>query len=164
MLSAQASNGAGVSYDPAVTSTVNWGRNAQIQTNSVTAGGQSVNIGDIRTRNFGVQQGFVTGGTATLGFNNNSSTTNNANAIFLPSYNSGLSLQATQPLLQGFGLAYNTRNLRVAKNNLRVTDYQFEQQLNTTSQYRDLDVLESGQLRPGGGRRAADTGTGATTF
>ena len=132
LMSAQASNGAGVSYDPAITSTVNWARNAQIQTNSVTAGGQSVNTTDIGTRNFGVVQGFPTGGTATLGFNNNSSTTNNTNAIFLPSYSSGLSLQANQPLLQGFGLAVNTRNIRVAKNNLRVTDYQFEQQLNTT--------------------------------
>jgi len=132
LLSAQASNGGGVSYDPAFTSTVNWARNAQIQTNSVTAGGQSVNISDIGTRNFGIQQGFATGGTATLGFNNSSSTTNNTNAIFLPSYNSGLSLQATQPLLQGFGWAINTRNLRVAKNNIRLTDYQFEQQLNTT--------------------------------
>jgi outer membrane protein TolC len=132
LLSAQASNGAGVSYDPAITSTVNWARNALIQTNSVTAGGQSVNTTDIGTRNFGVQQGLATGGTATLGFTNNSSTTNNTNAIFLPSYSSGLNLQATQPLLQGFGLAINTRNIRVAKNNLRVTDYQFEQQLNTT--------------------------------
>jgi len=132
LLSAQASNGAGVSYDPAITSTINWARSAQIQTNSVTAGGQSVNVGDSRVANFGVVQGFPTGGTATLGFNNNSLTTNNTNAIFYPSYNSGLSLQATQPLLQGFGLAFNTRNLRVAKNNIRLTDYQFEQQLNTT--------------------------------
>jgi len=132
LLSAQASNGGGVSYDPAITSTINWARQAQIQTNSVTAGGQSVNVGDVQTRNFGLQQGFMTGGTATLGFNNNSTTTNNTNAIFLPSYNSGLSLQGTQPLLQGFGLALNTRNIRVAKNNLRVTDYQFQQQLNTT--------------------------------
>jgi outer membrane protein len=132
LLAAEASNGAGVSYDPAITSTVNWARAAQIQTNTVTAGGQAVNVSDIGTRNFGIQQGFRTGGTATLGFNNTATTTNNTNAIFLPSYNSGLSLQANQPLLQGFGLAYNTRNLRVAKNNLRVTDYQFEQQLNTT--------------------------------
>src|SRR5579872_7228577 len=132
LLSAQSGNGGGVSYDPAITSTVNWARNAQIQTNSVTAGGQSVNVSDIGTRNFGLQQGFMTGGTATLGFNNSSSTTNNTNAIFLPSYSSGLNLQATQPLLQGFGLALNTRNIRVAKNNLRLNDYQFEQQLNTT--------------------------------
>src|SRR4029077_9977449 len=121
LLNAQSGNGAGVSYDPAVTSTVNWGHSAQIQTNTVTSGGQSVNIGDTRTRNFGIQQGFMTGGTATLGFNNTSSTTNNANALVLPSYNSGLQLQASQPLLQGFGLAYNTRNIRIAKNNIKLT-------------------------------------------
>lgn len=132
LLSAQASNGAGVSYDPAFTSTVNWGHNATIQTNSITAGGQSVNTGNTRTRNFGLQQGFATGGTATLGFNNNISTNSNTQSIFFPSYTSGLQLQANQPLLQGFGIAFNTRNLRIAKNNLRVTDYQFEQQINTT--------------------------------
>jgi len=128
----RASNGAGLSYDPAITSTVNWNHSQNIQTNTVTAGGQAVNIGDTQTRNFGIQQGFMTGGSATLGFNNSSTTTNNTNAIFLPSYNTGLSLQGTQPLLQGFGLAFNTRNLRVAKNNLRLNDAQFEQQLNTT--------------------------------
>ena len=52
--------------------------------------------------------------------------------IFLPHYNSGLSLQGSQPLLQGFGLAFNRRNIRIAKNNVRLSDYQFEQQLNTT--------------------------------
>ncbi|MBZ5636131.1 MAG: TolC family protein [Acidobacteriia bacterium] len=128
----RASNGAGVSYDPAFTSTINWNHSAQIQTNTVTAGGQSVNVGDTQTKNFGIQQGFMTGGTATLGFNNNSTTTNNTNAIFYPSYTTGLSLQATQPLLQGFGLAFNTRNIRVAKNNLRLNDSQFELQLDTT--------------------------------
>src|SRR5690349_12926945 len=55
LLSAQAGNGAGLSYDPAITSTINWVRNAQIQTNSVTAGGQAVNTTDIGTRNFGIQ-------------------------------------------------------------------------------------------------------------
>jgi outer membrane protein len=129
--SARAGNGA-VSYDPLVTSTINWGHSESIQTNTVTSGGQSVNIGDTRTRNFGIQQGFMTGATATLGFNNTISTTNNTNSIFLPAYNSGLSLQGTQPLLQGFGLAFNTRNIRVAKNNIRLNDYQFELQLDTT--------------------------------
>ena len=44
-----ASNGAGVSYDPAITSTINWGRNANISTNSITAGGQPVNIGRLKS-------------------------------------------------------------------------------------------------------------------
>ncbi|HSP69815.1 MAG TPA: hypothetical protein VLN48_18960, partial [Bryobacteraceae bacterium] len=68
--SAEASNGSGLSYDPAITSNVNWGHNATIQTNAITAGGRSVNSGDTRVRNFGVQQGLATGATATLGFNN----------------------------------------------------------------------------------------------
>jgi outer membrane protein len=127
-----ASNGQGLSYDPAVTSTVNWGHNATISTNSITAGGVPVNTTDNKVRNFGVQQGFMTGGNVTLGFNNTISENNNTNAIFFPQYSSGLQLQGTQPLLQGFGLAFNTRNIRIAKNNVRLSNYQFEQQLNTT--------------------------------
>src|SRR6185436_11383024 len=79
-------------WDPTLTGNMNWGHSAQIQTNSVNAGGQSVNIGNTRVRNFGVQQTFKTGGQLTLGFNNNSSTTNNANAIFVPSLASSLNL------------------------------------------------------------------------
>ena len=134
LASAQAGNGAAVSYDPAITSTINWGRNANIEHQHHhrrrTCRSTSATHG---TRNFGIQQGFMTGGTATLGFNNNPSTTNNPNVnLQSQPIRSGLSLQGTQPLLQGFGLAFNTRNIRVAKNNLRLTDYQFEQQLNTT--------------------------------
>ena len=130
--SARASNGAGLSYDPTVTSAINWGRNASIGTNNIISGGIPVTVGDTRTRNVGIQQGFETGGTLTLGFNNNASTTNSPNINFNPSYSTQLSLQGTQPLLQGFGLAFNTRNIRVAKNNLRLNDYQFELQLDTT--------------------------------
>jgi len=132
LLAARANNGSGLSYDPTLTSNINWGHNANIASNAITSGGQAVNLSDIRTRNIGIQQGFQTGGNFTLGFNNQSSTTNNANINFNPNYSSSLLLQGTQPLLQGFGLAYNTRNLRVAKNNIRMTDFQFEQQLNTT--------------------------------
>lgn len=119
-------------WDPALTSTVNWGRTQNIQTNSVTAGGQSVNVNNTRTRNFGLQQGFKTGGNLTFGFNNNSRTTNNANDIFGPTMQSGLQLQGTQPLLNGFGLALNTRGIRIAENNVRAADYTFQQQINTT--------------------------------
>ena len=38
----------------------------------------------------------------------------------------------TQNLLQGFGSAVNGRNIRVQKNNLKVTDLQFKQQVITT--------------------------------
>ncbi len=41
-------------------------------------------------------------------------------------------LTVTQNLLQGFGSAVNGRNIRVQKNNLKVTDLQFKQQVITT--------------------------------
>ena len=43
-----------------------------------------------------------------------------------------MDLQLTQNLLNGFGPAVNGRNIRVQKNNLKVTDLQFKQQLITT--------------------------------
>lgn len=41
-------------------------------------------------------------------------------------------MQVTQRLLQGFGRAVNDRNIRIAKNNLKVTDLQFRTQLMVT--------------------------------
>lgn len=43
-----------------------------------------------------------------------------------------LDVTITEPLLQGFGRAVNGRNIRVAKNNQKVTDLQFKQQVITT--------------------------------
>jgi outer membrane protein TolC len=43
-----------------------------------------------------------------------------------------MDLTVTQNLLQGFGSAVNGRNIRVQKNNLKVTDLQFKQQVITT--------------------------------
>jgi outer membrane protein TolC len=43
-----------------------------------------------------------------------------------------LDLYVTQNLLQGFGIAVNNRNIRVAKNNLKVTDLQLKRQVITT--------------------------------
>jgi outer membrane protein TolC len=48
-------------------------------------------------------------------------------------YTSGsLDFQVSQNLLQGFGAAVNGRNIRVAKNNEKISDLQFKQQLITT--------------------------------
>jgi len=57
----------------------------------------------------------------------------NSQLYNLNPYTSGdLDLQVTQNLLQGFGSAVNGRNIRVQKNNLKVTDLQFKQQVITT--------------------------------
>jgi outer membrane protein len=57
----------------------------------------------------------------------------NSELFNLNPYTSGdIDLTLTQNLLQGFGSAVNGRNIRVQKNNLKVTDLQFKQQVITT--------------------------------
>ncbi|MEO8100425.1 MAG: TolC family protein, partial [Acidobacteriota bacterium] len=124
--------GANGAWDPTfAVNQFNYSRSAQIQTNAVTAGGQSVNVGNSQARSFQLSQGFKTGGTATLGFTSNKSTTNNVNSLFVPNLSGGISLQASQPLLRGFGLALNTQGITIAKNNQRAADFGFRTQINT---------------------------------
>jgi len=57
----------------------------------------------------------------------------NSQVLALNPYTQGnLGLQVTQNLLNGFGSAVNGRNIRVQKNNLKVTDLQFKQQVIAT--------------------------------
>ncbi|MGB6945298.1 MAG: TolC family protein [Bryobacteraceae bacterium] len=57
----------------------------------------------------------------------------NSQIFSLNPYTSGdLDLQVTQNLLQGFGRAVNGRNIRVQRNNVKVSDLQFKQQVITT--------------------------------
>ncbi len=57
----------------------------------------------------------------------------NSNFFTFNPYQSGdLDLQVTQNLLQGFGSAVNGRNIRVQRNNVKVSNLQFKQQVITT--------------------------------
>jgi len=55
----------------------------------------------------------------------------NSNNLFNslnPNTVANLNLTVTQQLLQGFGLAVNRRNIRIAKNTQKVTDLNFKLQ------------------------------------
>jgi outer membrane protein len=120
-----------VSLDPVFTGNLNFAHQTTPQNNTITTGTTSL-INKVQTANFGVTQGFLTGATATLSFNNNTIEQNAFRNTYNPITNSFLDLQITQPLLQGFGMSLMSRNIRIAKNNLKVTDYAFEQQVITT--------------------------------
>jgi outer membrane protein TolC len=117
--------------DPVFTGNLNWAHQTQPQNNTITTGTTAL-ITRNQLANFGISQGFSTGGTATLSFNNTSIEQNALRNTFNPTTNSFLDLQVSQPLLQGFGFAVNNRNIRIAKNNIKVTDYGFRQQVITT--------------------------------
>jgi outer membrane protein len=117
--------------DPIVFAQGTWGHQTTPQSNSFNTGTSALVLSNKQT-NFGVQQGFLSGSVVSLGFNNSALSTNAGRSDFNPSTSANVNLSFTQHLLQGFGLAVNNRNIRIAKNNQRVSDLAFNQQVMTT--------------------------------
>jgi outer membrane protein len=118
-------------YDPQVFGTLQWGHITTPQQNTITSGTTSL-VTQNSIYNFGITEGFASGGTATLSYNNSVQDQNSVRNLLNPYTTASLGLTVTQPLLEGFGLALNRRNIRIAKNFVRVNDYVFEQQVIST--------------------------------
>ncbi|MEO8659397.1 MAG: TolC family protein, partial [Bryobacteraceae bacterium] len=122
-----------LNLDPGIFSFYQWGHRTSIFSNTVTTGTTSLTT-DAHTWNTGFQQQFLTGTTVAAGINNDIGViSNNQFSLLNPVSQGNIQLQLTQRLLQGFGPAVNNRNIRIAKNNLRVTDLVFKQQIITTA-------------------------------
>lgn len=119
------------SLDPAVSGSLSWGHLTSPQVNPFLVGTTAL-VTQNSMYNFQVSQGFLTGATAALSMSNRLARTNSGRYDFNPSTSSALSLTVSQPLLQGFGLALNSRFITIAKNNIQVSDLVFRQQLITT--------------------------------
>lgn len=117
--------------DPVLTGALSWGHLTNPQSSAFVTGTNAL-ITRQSLDNFGIQKGFLTGTIVNLGLNNSSSTSNNPRNDFNPSTNSSLGLSVTQHLLQGFGWAVNSRQIRIAKNNREVSDLTFKLQVETT--------------------------------
>lgn len=76
-----------------------------------------------------ISTGLITGGKVTLTYNDSYLNENAPSDLTNPSNYTTLTLSLQQNLLQGFGTALNTRNIRVAKNNLKLDDLTFENQV-----------------------------------
>lgn len=112
--------------DPFLTGTLQYERQT-VQTSSVFASSQN----NTATYDLGFNQGFVTGTALTVAFNNVSAT-NNANpqfSTFSSTLNSSLKATATQHVLQGCCIWLNRRFIVQAKNDRRITDSAFRQQV-----------------------------------
>jgi len=110
----------------------NFNHQTQILT-STTFTGTSALVDSYKSLTYGVQQSFWNGTTVSLGmssvfdYNQNATT-----ALFNPYDNGSLSLNISQPLLNGFGVALNKRAYHKAQNNLKANDLQFKNQVITT--------------------------------
>jgi outer membrane protein len=117
--------------DPVFTSNISWGHQTTPLTSLFTTGTSSL-ISERTLSNFSVSKSFLAGTTVTMGYNNSFLDQNSGRNDFNPSKTVNLNMQIQQRLLQGFGLAVNSRNIRIAKNNVKVSELVFQQQVITT--------------------------------
>jgi outer membrane protein len=118
------------SFDPVITGTLQEDHYSQ-QATTIFQGvlpGTSLaqNTGTV---NFAYNQAFQWGTNLSVGFNNSRATSNSFFTSLSPVLNSSFRATITQPLFQGFGLAPNTRFIRIAKNNRELSDVGFRLQI-----------------------------------
>ncbi len=113
--------------DPTLTSNLEYEATTTPSTSAFTGSTpvQSTNT----TFNFGYTQGFLTGTQLGVTFNNMRGTNTNPFNTYSPLINTSFRATATQHLLQGFGWGINGRFIVQAKNDRRITDSAFRQQL-----------------------------------
>jgi outer membrane protein TolC len=87
---------------------------------------------DYRYFVFQYSQQFVTGTSAQLTLYDSRSFENSPTNLFNPSLTGFLDLQINQNLLQGFKIGVNNRDIRIAKNNMKVSNLQLKLQVATT--------------------------------
>ncbi|MGC2694441.1 MAG: TolC family protein [Candidatus Angelobacter sp.] len=126
------------SFDPIVTGTLSFERALFPLANSVTAG-TSVLSQNTTTGDLSYFQGFAPGTALTVGFNNTRATSNSPRSSTNPSLSSNFRAQVRQHLLQGFGISLNTRLILQAKNDKKITEEGFRDQvISTVSQIEGI--------------------------
>ena len=120
-----------INLDPQLSSTVTVARSSNPQISPFVTGTNTL-VSDIGSTSFNYSQGFISGTTFGARLSTFRQKNNNIRNSFNPTTTSDFSLFFTQRLLQGFGPAVNSRNIRIAKNNQEIEDLNFETQVITT--------------------------------
>ncbi|HTC93032.1 MAG TPA: TolC family protein [Terriglobales bacterium] len=141
------------SFDPFVSGNLQLEHAVFPQTSLFLTGVPTLNQ-NTATANFNYTQGWATGTAMTLTFDNQRNASNNLRSSLQPSITSSFRLNMRQHLLQGIGINSQTRFIRIAKNDKRISISAFRQQVETTvaqiqniywdlvNAYEDLKVKE----------------------
>ena len=121
-------------YDPALTSTLLVDDRTSPVNNPLISGTGASGISQLaalQTHTFQFNntftKGFETGTDLTVTWNNARSSSSSSANLFNPAVQSTLTVGFTQALLNSYGIAVNTRNIRIAKNNRKIADWAFAQ-------------------------------------
>jgi outer membrane protein len=118
-------------FDPSLYASVSAGHTTTPLTNQLLDETSAL-TNDYRQFVFQYSQQFATGTSGYLTFVEYHSLENSPANLFNPSITGYLDLQIYQNLLQGFHIAVNNRDIRIAKNNMKVSDLQLKLQVATT--------------------------------
>jgi len=125
-----------LSYDPTLSTSVAISSASTPVNNPFISGTGAAGSLDLitHTTQFNTQysQGFETGTNLFASWDNTRSSSNSSENFFNPAVQSTLTIGFSQALLNGFGIAVNTRNIRIAKNNRKIADWAFASQAITT--------------------------------
>ena len=119
--------------DPVVTFNLNRAKTSNPQTNSFVSGTTALVVQNWGF-NAGMQKQWLSGTGLNFTWQQNEIQTNSPNNDLNPFFRGSFNLQLTQRLLQGFGSSVNGRNIKISKNNLKVSDLVFKQQVIATVQ------------------------------
>ena len=114
--------------DPVVTGTLQLERTTSPEPTPFASGTATLNQ-NTDEYNFNYNQGFITGTQLQVGFTNTRITSNSIFNAYSPELQSTFRATLTQHLLNGFGPGINGRFILEAKNDRRITDSAFRQQI-----------------------------------
>lgn len=114
--------------DPVLTGTSQLERTTTPEATPFASGGPTANS-NTDSYNFNYSQGFLTGTQLVVGFNNSRTTSNSTFNAYSPELQSSFRATVTQHLLNGFGPGINGRFILEAKNDRRISDSAFRQQI-----------------------------------
>ncbi len=115
-------------YDPILTGSLLWTKQTTPQASTFSTGNQALTNTSLAA-NLGLQQGFSPGTNYALTYTSTNQNSNSRNNDYNPATSGSFGLTVTQPLLRGFGPAVNRRWIRIAKNDEKVSDAVFRQDL-----------------------------------
>jgi outer membrane protein TolC len=119
------------SYDPLVSANVGDEHQTSPVVNQAIYGVPSLQL-NTGQFNINYSQAFATGTSINFSFNNARQTTNSPDFTLSPTLTSAYRFTIQQELLAGFGLGPNLRYLRIAKNNKKISDIAFKDQVIAT--------------------------------
>ncbi len=163
-------------YDPSVQISATFSHKTLPQPNAVTSI-TSILIQNQRIYTGSYQQGFETGGSVNISYNEHYLNENAPTDILNPSVAPVASITIQHNLLQGLGIAVNTKDIRVARANIHISDLNFRSQVERivtsvlgsyytlAADYQDFeakrDALETAQKFLAETRRRVELGAAA---